>query len=57
LNRSFTAKAFDATGPDACEARRARELRAPYDGVLMFPKVPELWKVGSPIAFWARVQS
>jgi predicted deacylase len=26
---------------------------APYDGVLMFPKVPELWKIGSPLAFFA----
>ena len=33
------------------------QLRAPYDGVLMFPKVPELWKVGSTVAFLARVQS
>jgi succinylglutamate desuccinylase len=32
------------------------ELRAPYDGMLMFPKVPELWKVGSPVAFLARAQ-
>lgn len=29
-------------------------LVAPYDGVLMFPKVPELWKVGSPVGFLAR---
>ncbi|NBS41998.1 hypothetical protein EBS80_05080, partial [bacterium] len=27
---------------------------APYDGVLMFPKVPELWKVGSPVGFLAK---
>lgn len=27
---------------------------APYDGVLLFPKVPELWKVGSPVCFFAR---
>lgn len=33
------------------------ELRAPYDGVLMFPKVRELWKVSSPVAFLARLQS
>lgn len=26
---------------------------APYDGVLMFPKIPELWKVGSPVCFLA----
>ncbi|MFT3768192.1 MAG: succinylglutamate desuccinylase/aspartoacylase family protein [Minicystis sp.] len=29
-------------------------LTAPYDGILMFPKVPELWKVGSPVGFLAR---
>lgn len=29
-------------------------LLAPYDGVLMFPKVPELWKVGSPVGFFAK---
>ena len=33
------------------------ELRAPYDGMLLFPKVPELWKVGAPVAFLARVQA
>lgn len=33
------------------------ELRAAYDGTLMFPKVPELWKVGSPVAFLARLQA
>lgn len=27
---------------------------APYDGVLMFPKVSELWKVGSPVGFLAK---
>ncbi len=29
-------------------------LLAPYAGVLMFPKVPELWKVGSPVGFLAK---
>lgn len=29
-------------------------LVAPYNGVLMFPKVPELWNVGSPVGFLAR---
>lgn len=33
------------------------QLRAPYAGMLMFPKVPELWKVGSPVAFLARADS
>ncbi len=28
-------------------------VTAPYDGVLLFPKVPELWKVGSPLVFFA----
>lgn len=32
----------------------AAPLTAPYDGVLMFPKVPELWKVGAPVGFLAR---
>lgn len=26
---------------------------APYDGVLMFPKIPSLWKIGSPLVFFA----
>lgn len=29
-------------------------LVAPYDGVLMFPKVTELWKIGSPVGFLAK---
>ncbi len=29
-------------------------LPAPYDGILLFPKVPELWKVGVPVGFLAR---
>lgn len=29
-------------------------LLAPYGGVLMFPKVHELWKVGSPVGFLAK---
>lgn len=28
-------------------------LVAPYDGVIMFPKVPELWKVGAPVCYFA----
>jgi succinylglutamate desuccinylase len=32
----------------------AAPLTAPYDGILMFPKVPELWRVGSPVGFLAR---
>jgi succinylglutamate desuccinylase len=32
----------------------AAPLVAPYDGILMFPKVHELWKVGSPVGFLAR---
>ena len=31
-------------------------VTAPYDGVLMFPKVPELWKVRSPLVFFAEVK-
>ncbi len=42
---------------DLIGAHGETELRAPYDGVLMFPKVPELWKVRSPVTFLARVQS
>lgn len=30
------------------------QLTAPYKGVMMFPKVSELWRVGSPVAFLAR---
>jgi len=41
---------------DLIGAHGETELRAPYDGVLMFPKVPELWKVGSPVAFLASVR-
>jgi len=44
-------------GGDLIGAHGETELRAPFDGVLMFPKVPELWKVGSPVAFLARVQA
>jgi succinylglutamate desuccinylase len=40
---------------DLIGAHGETELRAPYDGLLMFPKVPELWKVGSPVAFLACV--
>ncbi len=29
-------------------------ITAPYDGVLMFPKVPELWKKGSPVCYFAK---
>jgi succinylglutamate desuccinylase len=32
----------------------AAPLTAPCDGVLMFPKVPELWSVGAPVGFLAR---
>jgi len=32
-------------------------VAAPFDGVLMFPKVPELWKVGNPLVFFARAIS
>jgi succinylglutamate desuccinylase len=39
---------------DLIGAHGGTEFRAPYDGVLMFPKVPELWKIGSPVAFLAR---
>jgi hypothetical protein len=42
---------------DLIGAHGEMELHAPYDGVLLFPKVPELWKVGSPVAFLARVKS
>lgn len=31
-----------------------RKITAPYDGVLMFPKVPELWKVGNPVVTFAQ---
>jgi hypothetical protein len=40
---------------DLIGAHGDTELRAPYDGLLMFPKVPELWKIGSPLAFLACV--
>lgn len=42
---------------DLIGAHGETELCAPYDGVLMFPKIPELWKVRSPVAFFARVQA
>jgi len=45
------------TKGDLIGAQGETELRAPYDGTLMFPKVPELWKVGSPVAFLARSQT
>lgn len=34
----------------------ASPLIAAHDGLLMFPKVAELWKVGSPIGFLARAE-
>ncbi len=27
---------------------------APYDGVLMFPKIPEYWKEGAPVCYFAK---
>jgi succinylglutamate desuccinylase len=48
--RSFEPFAVD----DLLGHHGAAPITAPYDGMLMFPKVPELWKVGSPVGFLAR---
>lgn len=29
-------------------------LTAPYDGVLMFPKIAEYWKIGAPVCYFAK---
>ena len=39
---------------DLIGTRGTDQVLAPYDGVLVFPKVPELWKVGSPVGFFAK---
>ncbi|MEO8901843.1 MAG: succinylglutamate desuccinylase/aspartoacylase family protein [Polyangiaceae bacterium] len=48
--RSFEPFAAD----DLLGHHGAAPVTAPYDGILMFPKVPELWKVGDPVGFLAR---
>jgi predicted deacylase len=53
----------DGRGLRSFEPMRAGDLigyagdapvTAPYDGVLLFPKIPNLWKLGAPLVFFAR---